>query len=69
MRSNLWPGAVAVAAGHDFANVYVGWAIKNAPFVPVPPPAVAFEYPQKLLESVELPPRVVPEPEGEGEEE
>lgn len=68
MRSNLWPGAVSVALGVDFCNVYVGWGLKNAPFVPVPPPPVAFEFDQKLLESTELPPRVVPE-EGEGEEE
>ena len=65
LRSNLWPGAAAVVSGTDFANIYVGWAVKNAKFVPVPPPAVAFEFEQKLIESVDLPPRVVPEAEEE----
>jgi len=68
MRSNLWPGAVAVAHEAAFCNIYVGWGIKNAPFVPVPPPAVAFEFDQKLLESTDIPARVVPEEE-EAEEE
>ena len=46
MRSNLWPGAAAVASGPAFTNVYVGWGIKTAPFLPLPPPPVAQEYDQ-----------------------
>ena len=46
MRSNLWPGAAAVASGAAFTNVYVGWGIKTAPFLPLPPPPVAQEYDQ-----------------------
>lgn len=46
MRSNLWPGAAAVASGSAFTNVYVGWGIKTAPFLPLPPPPVAQEYDQ-----------------------
>ena len=53
MRSNLWPGAAAVASGPAFTNVYVGWGIKTAPFLPLPPPPVAQEYDQvgHMLES------------------
>ena len=60
VRSNLWPGAVAVGSGAAFTNIYVGWAAKTAPFVPLPPPPVAKEYDQALVESAELP--VKPEP-------
>lgn len=60
VRSNLWPGAVAVGSGSAFTNIYVGWAAKTAPFVPLPPPPVAKEYDQALVESAELP--VKPEP-------
>lgn len=41
MRSNVWPGAYSIVKGAEFTNVYVGYGIKNAPFVPLPPPAVA----------------------------
>ncbi|KAK9828684.1 hypothetical protein WJX72_001516 [[Myrmecia] bisecta] len=61
VRSNLWPGALAVTSGAAFSNIYVGWGIKNAPFVPMPPPPVATEYDQALVESKDLPVR--PEPE------
>lgn len=60
-RSNLWPGAVSVASGQATANVYVGWGLKNAPFVPPPPPALPTEYQGAPLESLELP--LKPEPE------
>ena len=46
MRSNLWPGAAAVASGAAFTNVYVGWGVKTGPFLPLPPPPVAQEYDQ-----------------------
>ena len=46
LRSNLWPGAAAVASGAAFTNVYVGWGVKTGPFLPLPPPPVAQEYDQ-----------------------
>ena len=49
MRSNLWPGAAAVASGAAFTNVYVGWGVKTGPFLPLPPPPVAQEYDQVRL--------------------
>jgi len=51
--------------------MYVGWGIKNAPFVPLPPPDIAQEFDQALIESLELPPKPEPEPEEkeEGEDE
>lgn len=41
-----WPGAVAVANGKHFANVYVGWGQKflQTLYTPPPPPAVCKEY-------------------------
>lgn len=68
MRSNLWPGACCACQGSTFANIYVGWGVKAGPFVPVPPPPVATECDAALVESVELPPKPVPEGEGAGEE-
>lgn len=56
VRSNLWPGAVCAGKGKLFTNVYVGWGLKNAPFQPLPPPALAFEFGEALVESNELPP-------------
>jgi radial spoke head protein 4A len=77
VRSNLWPGAVAVMAKGAFTNVYIGWGLKNEKLLPAPPPAVMGEWsaplddegnPTFLLqESTELPPP--PQAEGEGEEE
>lgn len=70
MRSNLWPGAVAAAKGADFANIYVGWGLKNAPFTPQPPPPVATEFDMAAMESTELPPKPErEEPPAEDEEE
>jgi hypothetical protein len=57
VRSTLWPGAYAVAAGTVFSNMYVGYGVKNAPFVPAPPPALQPEYEGAMEESKELPPR------------
>jgi hypothetical protein len=69
LRSNLWPGAYVAGLDKRFCNIYIGWGIKNSPFVPVPPPPVAGEYDQALVESLELPPKPAPPPaEGEGEE-
>ncbi|KAK9832258.1 hypothetical protein WJX74_004503 [Apatococcus lobatus] len=67
VRSNLWPGAYAVARGGVFASLYIGWGVKHAPFVPMPPPVPAEEYAQELLESVELPPKPQPPPVEEAE--
>jgi len=68
VRSTIWSGAVAVASGALFSNMYVGWGVKNAPFVPTPPPAPAAEA-EPLVESTELPPIPDPEPEEEAAEE
>lgn len=56
VRSNLWPGAVCAGKGKLFTNLYVGWGLKNAPFQPLPPPALAPEFGEALVESNELPP-------------
>lgn len=70
LRSNLWPGAACACQSLPegkikFANIYVGWGVKNAPFVPLPPPPVSKEYDAALVESSELP---LPPKDGEGEE-
>lgn len=65
LRSNLWPGAACACQGSRFTNIYVGWGIKNAPYVPLPPPPVAKEYDSALVESAELP---QPPKEGEGDQ-
>lgn len=71
MKSIVWPGAFVAYSAGAFSNCYVGYGLKNAPFVPVPPPAVMAEYaaPEgaEMVESSELPPRPDPEP-AEGEE-
>lgn len=73
VRSVLWPGAVAVSHRRDFANVYVGWGVKTAPFVPLPPLPIAAEYDDTLVASVDMPvkadPDAAPPPEDEAEEE
>eukprot|EP00967_Tisochrysis_lutea_P025810 scaffold29779_cov19-Tisochrysis_lutea.AAC.2 len=69
LRSNLWPGAYVCGKDKQSASMYVGWGIKNAPFVPLPPPDVAQEFDQALVESLELPPKPEPEPEEKEEEE
>lgn len=43
--------------GADFFNVYVGWGLKNAPYVPMPPPPVTEEYAQDQMASLDLPPK------------
>ena len=69
IRSNLWPGAVAVATGNLFANCYVGHGVCAADFKPAPAPAVCAEWEGELAESTALPPKPEPEEgeEGEGE--
>ena len=70
LRSNLWPGAVAAAKGASFANIYVGWGLKNVAFTPQPPPPVATEFDMGAMESTELPPKPErEEPPAEDEEE
>ena len=74
MRSNVWPGAYAAASGKIVSNIYVGWAIKSAPFMPMPPPLPAQEFAAVPLECTELPLRpeleteVVEGEAGEGQE-
>lgn len=41
LRSNLWPGAYVSGKDKQTASMYVGWGVKNAPFVPLPPPDIA----------------------------
>ena len=41
VRSNLWPGAAVVAKGSHYANIYVGWGVKEASFAPPPLPTIA----------------------------
>ena len=67
LRSNLWPGAFCASKDRNFGNIYTGWGIKNAAHVPRPPPPVAKEFDQALVESLELPPKPKPPP-VEGEE-
>ncbi|XP_053552835.1 radial spoke head protein 6 homolog A, partial [Bombina bombina] len=47
LRSNLWPGAYAVASSKKFENIYIGWGVKYSPdgFSPSAPPAPQPEYP------------------------
>ncbi|GFR44665.1 hypothetical protein Agub_g5955 [Astrephomene gubernaculifera] len=66
VRSNRWPGAVCACVGRHFASLYVGWGLKAGDFAPAPPPPLAPQWPQPLLESNELPPK--PEPEEEEED-
>lgn len=69
VRSNLWPGAFVAAKDKSFSNIYVGWGIKNAAFIPMPPPPVAQEFDQAAVESLELPPKPQPPPpDEEGDE-
>ncbi len=49
LRSLVWPGAVCGARGGDWTCCYVGWGVKNAPFVPVPPPPVTAEFDQSQV--------------------
>lgn len=46
LRSNRWPGAFVVGYSEKFANIYVGWGIKDLgrPFVPVALPPVQKEF-------------------------
>jgi hypothetical protein len=64
LRSNQWPGAACACQGSRFTNIYVGWGVKAAPFVPLPPPPVSREYDAALVESAELP-RPEADPQGE----
>lgn len=72
VHSNRWPGAMAVAQGARYCNIYVGYGHKYdvGGFQPFAPPTIAAECPEEDAkeqqdESVPLPP---PEPvEGEGE--
>jgi radial spoke head protein 4A len=79
-RSLVWPGAVAVAAGSRFVNVYIGNGVvyENKPYSPPLPAPVQSEWAPSeedgdALLLVEQPDvredPTPPVPEGEGEEE
>ncbi|GFR44664.1 hypothetical protein Agub_g5954 [Astrephomene gubernaculifera] len=70
LRSLVWPGAVCGAREAEWTCCYVGWGMKNAPFVPLPPPPVAAEFDWGAVETqeLELKPETPP-PEEEDEEE
>lgn len=69
MRSNKFPGAIAVAKGGEFANLYVGYGVSSAALSPPFPPGVATEA-EEVGESDEAPePPPAPEPEEEPTEE
>lgn len=58
VRSNLWTGAFSAVKGTRFANVYVGWGLKEGPFNPQAPPPVSREINiEELKESNALPPK------------
>jgi len=66
IKSNRWPGALCVAQGAKYANIYVGYGHKYASggFQPFAPPEIAAECPEQdakeqFDEPVPLPP---PEP-------
>lgn len=70
IKSNRWPGAMCVAQGEKYANIYVGYGHKYAPggFQPFSPPLVAEEYPEENAreqrdEPVPIPPPVEEEAE------
>ncbi|XP_047131645.1 radial spoke head protein 4 homolog A isoform X1 [Hydra vulgaris] len=46
-HSNLWPGAVSIAKGKFFENLYIGWGQKYLPsyYNPPAPPEVQQEFP------------------------
>jgi radial spoke head protein 4A len=48
LHSNVWPGAVVVAKGKEFASLYVGYGLKYnpEPFTPEPLPAVQADPPE-----------------------
>jgi radial spoke head protein 4A len=80
-RSLRWPGAVAVAAGRKFVNVYVGNGLPYTaqPYSPPLPAAIRSEWSSALADGSEVPALVEqpdvkvdptpPVPEGEEEEE
>lgn len=56
VRSNLWSGAFSAVKGTRFANVYVGWGLKEGPFNPQTPPPLSHEINiEELKESNALP--------------
>lgn len=60
MRSNKFPGAVAVAKGEAFSNMYVGYGISSSALKPPFPPAVGEEA-EEVVESEEAPEPPPPE--------
>jgi len=70
IRSLRWPGAVTVAKGGKFTNVYVGYGIKKGDeiFNPTMPPEVQKD-PEETPQAKEPEPKLPPEEPKEGEEE
>eukprot|EP00158_Paraphelidium_tribonemae_P005455 Partr_v1_DN27351_c1_g1_i2_m46283 putative Radial spoke len=48
LRNNLWPGAVTVGFNDKFANIYIGWGVKDLQeqFIPEPIGTMQREYQQ-----------------------
>ena len=67
MRSNMFPGAIAVAKDKLFSNLYVGYGVSSVPLSPPFPPSVSAEA-EELKESEDVPEPPPPEPEAESEE-
>lgn len=46
LRSNRWPGAVSIGYNDKFANIYMGWGLKETGHVhvPAPLPPIQLEY-------------------------
>lgn len=55
-HSLLWPGAVSVVHGRNYASCYVGWGLKrdrNTAYRPPPPAPFQREYGQPMVEQTE----------------
>ena len=66
IRSLRWPGAVTVAKGGKFTNIYVGYGLKKgaASYDPIEPPSVCAD-PDEDVEKPEPNPRTEPPQENE----
>lgn len=71
IKSNRWPGAISVARGPTYANIYVGNGHKYVPggFQPFAPPVIIDEYPEEQVKEQEDDPVPLPPPKEEGDDE
>ena len=70
IKSNRWPGAMCVAQGPKYANIYVGYGHKFSPggFQPFAPPTLSAEcLDEEAKEQFDEPVPLPPEPEEEEE--